>query len=454
MHDDYPVLPSSVDAEHHLLAAIIADGEIVGDVLDIVKSSDFYTARNRRIFEAVESLYSKSTEVEIISLSEVLSESGDHELEYMSDLVTNALTANPKAHAKIIKTHAVRRALISAAAEISRYAYSTESHNIGEIVDFAQTAIMKIDETQGDRLNLIHVNEAVKSVISDLDRRWKDGGKLNGLSGGLKAIDERINGYKPGQFIVIAGRPGMAKSTLALQMCIAFAEQDKNGIFFSLEMSVSELTEKALANIGKIPQALLQKPNDNFWNSYSHNLEFAARSLKDKKLNFVDCPGIHINQIKSYARKAHKKNKLNWLVVDHLHITTADGKSPVERYSTVSKELKRLAKELQIPVFALGQLNRGVESRQNKRPLMSDLRESGSIEEDADIIHMLFREDYYEENPEDCDNAGIIEINTSKFRGGKRGTDLFQHHLDQSRIEDTDRILLMPTKTHYKRGDL
>jgi replicative DNA helicase len=454
MLEEYPQLPASVEAEQHLLAAVIVDGELMSDVLDIVRPEDFYTARHRRIFEAATSLYNKSLEVEIISISEILSESGDDEMVYMSDLVVNAVTANPKSHAKIIKTHAVRRTLISAAIDISRHAYSTESHDIGEIVDFAQTAIMRIDDSQGDRLDLIHVNAAIKQTISDLDRRWKDGNKINGLASGLKAIDERVNGYKPGQFVVIAGRPGMAKSTLALQMCLAFASQDKNGIFFSLEMSVTELTEKALANIGKIPQALLQKPTDQFWNQYSHNLEFAARTLKDKKLNFVDCPGIHINQIKSYARKAHKKNKLDWLVIDHMHITTADGKSPVERYSMVSKELKRLAKELQIPVFALGQLNRGVESRQNKKPLMSDLRESGSIEEDADIIHLLYREDYYAEDPEDCDNAGLIEINTAKFRNGKRGTDLFQHYLSESRIEDTDRQLLKPVKTHYKRGDL
>ena len=461
MHDKQPLhetlqLPASTEAEQSVIGGLIQDGTLIDDILEIIKTEDFYYANNRDIFKAATSLFGQSKEIDIVTLADEMVSIGiDPDLQYMSALASNVpVSQNIKAYAHIVRNHAIRRALIAASSDISRYAYSPESNDIRQTIDFAQSAIMRIDEDQGDRLEIVGINSVIKQTVSEIERRWRDQGKIDGLATRLKTLDERVNGYKPGRFIVIAGRPGMAKSTLALQMAVAFSQGGHNGIFFSLEMGLDELGEKSMANIGKIPLNLLQKPTDQFWDEFSPNLELAARTLKDKPIRFVDCPGIHINQIKSYARKAHKKNKLSWLMVDHLHITQGDGKSNHERYSQISKGLKHLAKELHIPVFGLAQLNRDVEKRNNKRPLISDLRESGSLEEDADIIHLLYREDYYAENPEDCGNAGLMEVITGKFRNGKRGTDYFEHRLDQSRIQDTERRPIAAVKTHYRRNEL
>ena len=204
---------------------------------------------------------------------------------------------------------------------------------------------------------------------------------------------------------------------------------------------------------GKFPLNLIKKPNDKFWENHSSSLQAGMAKLKGKSAYIVDCAGIHINQVKAYARKSNKRKKLDFIMVDHIHIMSGDGQSPTHIIGDISKGLKHLAKELHIPVFALAQLNRGVEARTNKRPLISDLRDSGSVEQDADIIQLLYREDYYKEDGSGSKpNDGLLEINTAKFRNGERGTRVFEHHLDQSRIEDTKRHITYEEPAKIKRG--
>lgn len=444
---------ASHEAEQSVIGTILKDGTIFDDAAEIVCADDFFFRKNRELFMCIKSLADEQHAVDVITVAEKLqATTGNADLEYISDLATNASGSNLKAYATIVRDKAIKRGILSASRIVQGEIYSRPDMSARDAIEIAQAAVMGLSDIGGNDLDDSDVDKALKKLFNDLDQKIKNGDLMDGLSSGLFNMDSKINGWKPGNLVIIAGRPSMGKTTYALQMALdMWWQQKKNGLFFSLEMSTDELMQKALACVGQIPLGDVIKPKNDFFGKYSAELHSAGHKLIGTSAKIIDCPGIHISQVKSYARKAHKRKPLDFLFVDHINIMDGDGTSPNHVVGSITKGLKHLAKELNIPVFGLAQLNRGVEQRQNKRPMMSDLRESGSMEQDADVIQLLYREDYYKEaGTGDAPNDGLLEINTAKFRNGERGPTYYEHRLDQSRVEDTSRTPIFnaaPTKT-------
>lgn len=447
---------ASMDAEQSLLGTVLLDGTLIDEALDIVSADDFFYKKNREVFMCAKALYDSQSPIDVITVAEKInSTTGDDQLEYLSDLATNSAGTNLKAYAGIIKDKSIKRGILSASRTVQAAIYENPDMSAMGAIEIAQAAVMGLSEVGGSELDDSDVDKALKKLFDDLDQKIKNGDMMDGLSSGLANMDKKINGWKPGNLVIIAGRPSMGKTTYALQMALdMWWQQKQNGLFFSLEMSTDELMQKALACVGKIPLGDVIKPKHDFFGKYSNELHSAGHKLIGTSAKIIDCPGIHISQVKSYARKAHKRKPLDFLFVDHINIMDGDGQTPNHVVGSITKGLKHLAKELNIPVFGLAQLNRGVEQRPNKRPMMSDLRESGSMEQDADVIQLLYREDYYKEDGTgDAPNDGLLEINTIKFRNGERGPSYYEHRLDQSRVEDTPRTPIFNTSpTKPQRG--
>lgn len=424
----------SMTAEQVVLASVMTNPGLLPDILDVVNLDDFVNMDHRTMFQVICDLADNHKTIDAITVGERAHAINNRfDLGYIADLYRHEhVSANALAYAAMLRERSKKRAVYWQAGEVVRYLNDHPDISGDAAIEQAQAMLMALGEER-KALEAVGINTAMREYVNHLDYLHQQGDVLDGLASGLFDLDQRVNGYKPGNLIILAGRPSMGKTTLALAMAIHFSVDDKHrGLFFSLEMSNNELMQKMLAAVGRIPLHQLDKPaaaGDGMWSK----LSAAVATCKDSPLHIVDAAGIHLTQLKTYVRKAHRREPLAYIMVDHMHLLDADGKSPVERLGAITRELKRIAKELGVPVFLLAQLNRGVEQRNNKRPLLSDLRESGKIEEDADIVHLLYRDEYYNE---DSPNPGVIEMITAKFRNGSVGTDRFAALLHVSRIED------------------
>lgn len=440
--EQFAKVVSSIEAEQSVLGGLFLDSSAILDVVEILSESDFFRSEHRRIFSAIATLANAGDAVDVITVSDRIASLHGQEcvnLPYMVELASNvAGTANVMAYARIVFEKSIKRQVLAAVTQVNRYVLDTPSATAEEVVNHAQTALVELNDRSDRSTRAVTASEALKDYVTDLDNRFRNGNKIQGFSSGFNNVDRTINGWKRGHLIIIAGRPGMGKTTYALQVVSNMALYLKlNGLIFSLEMPQNELTEKLIACHGQINLESLQNPADvrdeQFWPS----VESAARRIKDAPLGIVECPAMHINQLKSYARKAHRRQKLDWLMIDHIHIMGSDGQNRERQISQITADLKNLAGELQIPIFALAQLNRKVEDRkfEDRAPRISDLRDSGGVEQDADIIQLIFRPDYYNDNPHKA-NEGLIQVETAKHRNGKKGTHTFINRFEQSRMEE------------------
>ncbi len=426
--------PHSADAEQAVLGGLLMHGKRFDDIAGIVSEDDFFSPVNREIWRGIVKASQAGDGIDIITVAEsipdVESVGGIAYLMGLADSTPSA--ANLAGYAKLIKTRAVERQIIATAQEIADSGFDPDV-SLEEKLANAQAAVLKIGQSDYESA-LINSNEALLKYVEALDKKFRGEGGA-GLMTGFADIDKRTNGLQKTDLIIVAARPAMGKTTFALNIAehVAIRER-KTALVFSMEMGAMQLWDKVAASVTNINLERLRRGElqAEDWSK----LTAGVNRAKDSNLFIDDRAALHINQIKATARRLHSRHPLDVVIIDYLQLARANAESREREIAEISGGLKALAKELDIPVVALSQLNRSVESRQNKRPMNSDLRESGAIEQDADIIMFLYRDEVYDE---DTEQKGIAEVIFSKYRNGSIGTDFLTNRLEVSRFENAPR---------------
>ena len=411
--------PQNLEAETSVLGAVLLENEALNRVLEILKEDDFYRNAHRRIFSAILHLYEHSDPVDLITLSEVLKTRGELDdvggVEYLNSLVNGVPTAaNISYYAKIIKEKALLRKLINRTTEIVSQSYSI-SGDVDEFIDQAERTIFEISEDRV-RPSFYPIKDLIKSSFKTIERLYEKRQLITGVPTGFQRLDELTSGLQPSDLIIIAGRPSMGKTALALNIAQnASVQASIPAAIFSLEMSKEQLALRMLCSEAKVDAHRLRGGflSESDW----PKLTRAAGSLSEAPLFIDDTPGLSALEMRAKTRRLKIEHNLGLVIVDYLQLMRgrARADSREQEISDISRSLKALAKELSIPVIALSQLNRRVEERGDKRPQLSDLRESGAIEQDADVILFLYREEVYNKSEE---NRGKAELIIGKQRNG------------------------------------
>jgi len=411
--------PQNLEAETSVLGAVLLENEALNRVLEILKEDDFYRNAHRRIFSAILHLYEHSEPVDLITLSEVLKTRGELDdvggVEYLNSLVNGVPTAaNISYYAKIIKEKALLRKLINRTTEIVSQSYSI-SGDVDEFIDQAERTIFEISEDRV-RPSFYPIKDLIKSSFKTIERLYEKRQLITGVPTGFQRLDELTSGLQPSDLIIIAGRPSMGKTALALNIAQnASVQASIPAAIFSLEMSKEQLALRMLCSEAKVDAHRLRGGflSESDW----PKLTRAAGSLSEAPLFIDDTPGLSALEMRAKTRRLKIEHNLGLVIVDYLQLMRgrARADSREQEISDISRSLKALAKELSIPVIALSQLNRRVEERGDKRPQLSDLRESGAIEQDADVILFLYREEVYNKSEE---NRGKAELIIGKQRNG------------------------------------
>jgi len=418
-------MPHDITAEKACLGAMIIDNEKIAKVLDIVREDYFYLDKHKYVFSAIFQLYEEREPVDIITVQDKLKEIGKFEevgASYLASLLDSIpTTTNVEYYAKIVYEKYILRSIIKASSEIIDIAMG-ENVGIDEAVEIAERKLIESIDIRRQH-EYFKLRDIVVETLRGVQKLAKEKSLYTGVPSGYKSIDEMTGGFQSGDLIVFAGRPSMGKTAFALNLCLNFAKTGKKVLFFSLEMSKEQLVQRLLSTESGIDLKSLRTGNirESDWDLI---LE-AAITLSGLEVIIDDTPSASILDIKSKSRKIFAKEKgIDIVIIDYLQIIEVPkGVSVVrsrnEEIGFVSRSLKSLAKELNLPVIVLSQLSRSVEKRVDKRPILSDLRESGSIEQDADIVAFLYRDEYYNPN---TDKKNIIEIIVSKQRNGPVGT--------------------------------
>jgi replicative DNA helicase len=420
----YQRMPRHIEAEESLISAILIDNEVLSDVLEIVTADDFYSKHLMKIFSAMAELYDKKEPVDLVTVTNRLQEKGELKsiggAAYLARIIDTAPVASNAGHyAGLIHDKASLRRLIEKSHGIIRYC-AEEEGNIAGVFDFAERSIF--DVTQRNIRSSCHsINDILYSNLNALEARQKNKSRLSGIPTGFPALDHLTCGLQASDLIILAARPSMGKTALALNIARSAAvEADVPVAVFSLEMSKEQLSMRMLCAESRVNSARLRDGllDTDDWISLHH----AAGVLGNAPIYFDDSPDIRVLEIKSKARRLKKNKGLGLIIIDYLQLMEAQHKSERRdlEISEISRSLKSLAKELNIPVIALSQLNRRLESRDNKKPQLSDLRESGAIEQDADLVLLIYRDEVYHPEP-DNPNIGKAEIILSKHRNGPTG---------------------------------
>ncbi len=416
--------PYSQEAETAVLGGILLNNEALPLVQDVISPEDFYVEANRRIYEAIESLSMSSLPVDHVTLGNELKNRGD--LEKIGGVVTLAtLTdsvatiANVDHYANIVKENAAVRRMIYAAQEVVASGFS-DYGDAGEFLDSAEASVFKASQ-QNLGSPYTHVSQIVNKAFRDLELAAGRSGEITGVPTGFHSLDKKTAGFQPSDLIIIAGRPAMGKTSLALNMAVNAAKETKRpAIIFSLEMSKDQLVRRMLSSEGRV-DATRMRSNMLGKDDWPRLIE-AANILSQTEIYLDDSAPMTPIEIRAKSRRLMAEKSLSLVIIDYLQLMHAGGRRKDNReqeISEISRTLKGLAKELNVPVIAISQLNRGVENRPDKRPMMSDLRESGAIEQDADLILFVYRDEIYNKETE---KAGIAEIIIGKQRSGPTGT--------------------------------
>ncbi len=418
--------PHSVEAEQALLSGIMLDSEAWDQVADAVTPSDLYRADHRHIFKAIAELVELGQPPDAVTVSEHLSMQGRLQdaggTDYLAQLVADSVgAANIRAYAQIVRDRAMLRQLIGAAGEIAASAYAPEGREVAEIVDEAERRIFDVaDRRQRIGAGFERVNELVEESWTRLRKLSDSPNEIIGVATGFNNLDKLTAGFQNGDLVIIAGRPSMGKTALALNITAFAAAGNRvsTGIL-SMEMSKEQIMFRLIGSIGRINQKRLRngRLSDDDWVRVQRSLD----TLAGAPLFIDDTPALKPTEVRARARRLKREHDLGLIVVDYLQLMQAGGynENRNTEISRISQSLKSLARELNIPVVVLSQLNRSVEQRTDKRPMMSDLRESGAIEQDADVIIFIYREERYD--PETRDK-GFAEIIVAKQRNGPTDT--------------------------------
>jgi replicative DNA helicase len=420
--------PHSIEAEQSVLGALLIDASAWDQVADIITAEDFYRPDHRLIYEALAELIGSGRPGDVVTVSEQLERRARLEdaggLSYLGTLARDTPTAaNVRAYANIVRERALLRSLIEAGRAIAASAFGEDGLSARELVDRAEARVFEIAE-QGTRLGsgAVRVSSLLPPLIDKIDEWHTNPNKLRGLATGFSDFDHKTGGLRAGDLVIIAGRPSMGKTTLAVNMAeyAAVSPDIKASVaIFSMEMPSEQLVTRMLSSIGHVPLNSIRSGHisDDDW----VRITAATSQLSDAKIFIDESAGLTPTELRARARRIKREHGLNLVIVDYLQLMQVPGtkENRATEIAEISRGLKALAKELQIPVIALSQLNRAVEQRTEKKPVMSDLRESGSLEQDADMILLIYRDEVYDKN---TTKKGIAEIDLAKHRNGEIGT--------------------------------
>jgi replicative DNA helicase len=428
--------PNDKDAEQAVLGAVFLSQDALIEAMEYVDADDFYQHANQLIFQAMLNLNDEEEPVDVVTVQNELDRANQIEdiggVNYLAELASAVPTAaNTSYYAKIVKDKSILRRLINAASDIVTRSFE-EDEPVDNIIDQSEKDIMEVSENRNHK-GFRRISDVVKSSFEEIDKLYDQDSDVTGLSTGYKDLDAMTTGLHEDELVILAARPGVGKTAFALNLAQNAATKSNATVaIFSLEMGAESLVNRMLCSEGSIDANALRtgKLDENQWNS----LVVAMGSLSRTNVYIDDTPGIKVAEIRSKCRRLLKESgHLDLIIIDYLQLIEGTGQeNRQQEVSVISRNLKKLAKELHVPVIALSQLSRGVEARQDKRPMLSDIRESGSIEQDADIVAFLYRDDYYrdedgdgdnndQEEPEDQD-VGEVEVIISKNRSGPRGT--------------------------------
>lgn len=422
------VPPHSIEAEQSVLGSLMLDNESWEKTADLLVEHDFYRRDHQLIFRAIAELFEQSQPVDVITLAEYHDKRGEldkvGELAYLGMLARNTpSSANIIAYASIVRERSILRQLIAVGTAISNVAFNPEGKSSEEMLDLAEGQVFEIAEKGAKRSGgFIQVKEVLSRVVDRIDTLFEQDSPITGLSTGFNDFDEQTSGMQPADLVIVAGRPSMGKTTFAMNLAEHAAIKSKVPVaVFSMEMPADALAMRMLSSLGQIDQHRLRtgRLNDDDW----PRLTSAIALLNEAPLFIDDTPALTVTELRARARRLKREHGLSMIVIDYIQLMQGSSRSSNENRATeiseISRSLKALAKELEVPVVALSQLNRSLEQRPNKRPIMSDLRESGAIEQDADLIVFIYRDEVYNE---DSAEKGKAEIIISKQRNGPIGT--------------------------------
>ena len=423
--DRLTVPPSSVQAEQALLGGLMLDNSSWDRVADRVVEEDFYRRDHRLIFASIRELVQRSDPCDAVTISEFLESRNELQdaggLAYLGSLVADTPSAaNVVDYASIIRERALLRDLIKTGNEIAASAYHTEGRPINELVDDAERQVFEIAERGKRRgAGFVRLSDVLNETVDRLDELHQAGGSITGLSTGFHKFDDYTAGLQPGDLIIVAGRPSMGKTTLAMNLAENVAlGLNKPTAIFSMEMSTDQLAFRLISSLGRVDQSHLRtgRFGDDDWK----RINGAIQQMSQAPIFIDDSGALTPTEVRARARRLQREHGLSLIVVDYLQLMTVGGSSEnrATEISAISRSLKALAKELRVPIIALSQLNRSVEQRTDKKPVMSDLRESGAIEQDADLIVFIYREEVYDKN---TPRAGVADITIAKQRNGPTG---------------------------------
>ncbi len=423
---DLKIPPHSVEAEQSVLGGLMIANDSWDNVADQVAATDFYRAAHGVIFSHMAKLVEAGEPIDVITLSEELNKSGELDriggLPYLTELAKNTPSAaNIRAYAKVVRERASLRSMISVANQIAESGFNTEGRDSDDLLDEAERKIMQISEERPKTGGPEAVNPLLKGVVDRIDELFNSEEAITGVSTGFTELDEKTSGLQRSDLIIVAARPSMGKTAFAVNLVEhAVLNGDKPALVFSMEMPANSIIMRMISAIGRIElgKVLTGKLEEEDW----PKLTTAVSKLKDRPLFIDDTPALTPTELRSRARRiAREHGDLGMIMVDYLQLMQIAGNSEgrTAEISEISRSLKAIAKEFNCPVVALSQLNRSLEQRPNKRPINSDLRESGAIEQDADVIMFIYRDEYYNEN---SDDKGIAEIIIGKQRNGPTGT--------------------------------
>ncbi len=419
------VPPQSIEAEVGVLGSILIKPEVMPQVVEFLRPEDFYRKAHEKIYKAMVELFQKNEPVDILSVGEFLRSKGDLEdiggLSYLAELSDSvAVASSASYYAKIVKDKAIRRRLIEKVTQIAENCFN-EAEDVEELLEYAESVIFEISQAKVKQ-SFYQLNSVIKDSIKRVEELYKKKELITGVPTGFIDLDNITAGFQPSDLIIVAGRPSMGKTAFALNIAQhAAVDQGICVAIFSLEMSKEQLAirmlcSEAQVNAQKLRTGFLSQKHD--WPKIIR----AANRLSHAPIFIDDTPAMSILEMRAKARRLKTEHNLGLIVVDYLQLMRGrDGSERREQeISEISRSLKAMAKELNVPVVALSQLNRKVEDRPNKRPQMADLRESGAIEQDADVIIFIYRDEVYNRS-EDNPNKGIAEIIVAKQRNGPTG---------------------------------
>ncbi|WP_025732765.1 replicative DNA helicase [Carnimonas nigrificans] len=419
--------PHSLEAEQSVLGGLLLDNAAWEVVSERLVPDDFYRYEHRAIFNAVKQLLDESHVVDVITLSEALELRDQLEqvggLAYLAELARNTPSAsNIRAYADIVRERATLRKLIQVSNQIAEGAFAPQGRPADELVNEAERLIFQISESRPKFGGPLGMSGLLSKAVDKIDQLFNMKGQMTGLSTGFRDLDEMTSGLQPSDLVIVAGRPSMGKTTFAMNLVEhAVVSGDVAAVVFSMEMPAEQLMLRMVSSLGRIDQTKVRtgQLEDEDW----PRLTSAVNLLKDRKLFVDDTPALSPNEMRSRVRRLVRENgPIGMIMIDYLQLMQVPGMSEnrTAEISEISRSLKGLAKEFSCPVVALSQLNRSLEQRPNKRPVMSDLRESGAIEQDADLIAFVYRDEVY--NRDNPDNKGLAELVIGKQRNGPIGT--------------------------------